>query len=311
MWLGLSPTVIISDPELIKEVMNKTHIYHKIKNANPLTRLLAQGLFSYEMDKWAKPRKIINPAFHMEKLKLIIPVFYLSCDQVLNKWEKSLSPERSCEVDVWLFLQNLSGDGISRSAFGSSYQEGRRMFKLQREQAGHFFIASRSVYIPGWRFVPTKRNKRMKEIGKEVQSLIRGHHDLVRGVKVLPVDSYYGSKSDRRNQVGETNITSRGTYLVANYLSTSQQRNLGDDAMKFKPERFSEGVAKAQKRQGIFSPFGWGPRICIGQMFAMLEAKVAFFVRAFTILRTRSSEGGSDSASAWCSLVSAQALAFA
>lgn len=75
-WLGPKPTVLIMNHDLIKEVTLKYVTYEK-PHSNPLTRLLAQGIVSLEGDKWAKHRKIINPAFHQEKLKVVLNFDFL------------------------------------------------------------------------------------------------------------------------------------------------------------------------------------------------------------------------------------------
>ena len=60
---------------------------------------------------------------------------------------------------------------------------------------------------------------------------------------------------------------------------------------KFKPERFNDENAKSIKKFAYF-PFGGGPRLCIGNSFAMMEMQlvIATLAQRFKFRRTESHE---------------------
>ncbi|KAL5151417.1 Cytochrome P450 72A68 [Glycine soja] len=372
IWFGPIPRVTLTDPEQIKDVLNKIYDFGK-PDMNPHVRLLAPGLVSHEGEKWSKHRKIINPAFNLEKLKNMLPLFIKCCDDLISKWEGMLSSDGTSETDIWPFFQNLASDVISRTAFGSSYEEGRRIFQLLKEQTELTIQTFLKVNIPGWR--------RMKEINKDIEAslmdminkretalkageatknnlldiLLESNHkeiqeqgnknvgmnleEVIEECKLfyfagqettsvllvwtmILLSMYPDWQTRAREEVLQVFGNRKPNFEGLNHLKivtmilnevlrlyppvvglarkvnedvklgnlslpAGVQISLpivlvhhdcelwGDDAKEFKPERFSEGLLKATNGRVSFFAFGGGPRICIGQNFSFLEAKIA------------------------------------
>lgn len=81
-WLGPAPAVILFDSEPVKDVFTKNYIYQK-PPTNPQTKLLTLGLGTLDTEKWAKHRRLVNPAFHLEKLKVNL-IFSLELECYFN-----------------------------------------------------------------------------------------------------------------------------------------------------------------------------------------------------------------------------------
>ncbi|VVA97641.1 unnamed protein product [Arabis nemorensis] len=375
-WLGPVPSVTIMNPQLIKEVYNKVYDFPKT-HTFPLAALITDGLANADGDKWAKHRRIINPAFHFEKIKNMVPAFYKSCNDVMCEWEKLVSSKgSSCEIDVWPWIINLTGDVISRTAFGSSYKEGERIFILQKELAHLIIQVLGKNCIPGYRHFPTKNNRRIKTIVREIQGILKGiisnrvkardageapsgdvldillesnsgqtkgneltTEEIMEECKLFyfagqettsvllawtmvllsqhqdwqarareEVMQVFGDSNPDLEGINQLKVVRMIIYevlrlyppLIEMNRAVHKEIKLGDltlpggvqvhmpillihrdtklwgnDASEFKPERFKDGISKATKNQVCFLPFGWGPRICIGQNFALLEAKMA------------------------------------
>lgn len=297
--------------------------------------------------------------------------------------------KKSLELDVQTYLNELTSNVISRTAFGCSDEEGKKIVELQKDQAELTRQVLQSVYIPGWRFIPTRANRRMKEINNELGVLFMditrkrekamklgegNHGDNLLSMLLKSNDREIQKQGIRSGLSIEEVIEDCKTFYFAGQESTSnlltwtmillsihptwQLRaseevkqafgdnipdfdglnrlkivtmilyevlrlyppsiiftrtiyhetkigkmtlppgvNLmlpvilvhrdpqlwGEDANEFKPERFSEGISKATKNKLSFFPFSWGPRVCIGNNFALMEAKItlAMILRRF------------------------------
>ena len=76
----------------------------------------------------------------------------------------------------------------------------------------------------------------------------------------------------------------KGTHLAIPFAMLHRDEEVwGADAGEFDPLRFRDGVGRAAAHPNALLSFSLGPRSCIGQDFAMLEAKatLALILRRF------------------------------
>ncbi|CAM0875609.1 unnamed protein product [Alopecurus aequalis] len=346
-----------------------------------LSWLLTGGFASYEGEKWVRHRRIINPAFHLKKLKLMMPAFSTSCEELVSRWTGSLGLDGTFEVDVFPELKRLTGDVISRTAFGSNYLEGARIFQLQAQQVERLIAGGLKIAIPGYLSLPTKNNRKMHQINREIESILRGligkrrqamqggentkdhllglmleshlrnsdengqsisgmtieeiveeckmfyfagtettsillawtmivlsmhpewqdrareevlalfgknklEYEDLNQLKIVTMVLYevlrlyspavaFFRKTYKKIEIGGITYPA-GVLIELPLLLMNHDANIwGNDVHEFRPERFTNGISKASKNPGAFLPFGWGPRICIAQHFALIEAKIA------------------------------------
>ncbi|KAF4367114.1 cytochrome P450 734A1 [Cannabis sativa] len=190
VWFGATGRLTVSDPDLIREIFTSKSEYYEKNEAHPLIKQLeGDGLLSLKGEKWAHHRKIIAPTFHMENLKSMIPVMASTVVEMLEEWRPKMSDTGEIEIDVSNWFQTLTEDVITRTAFGSSYEEGKAIFKLQAKQMLLASDAFQKVFIPGYRFLPTQRNINSWRLNKVIRKSLMKLIDQRRGTKILNDDS--------------------------------------------------------------------------------------------------------------------------
>jgi PHYB activation tagged suppressor 1 len=81
----------------------------------------------------------------------------------------SAAPGGEVELDVAEWYQAVAEETIARATFGRSYDSGRVVFRMQARLMVFASEAFRKVFVPGYRFLPTKKNRMQWSLDREIR----------------------------------------------------------------------------------------------------------------------------------------------
>ncbi|KAL1548076.1 cytochrome P450 714C2-like protein [Salvia divinorum] len=174
--LGNLQVLYVSDPNMVKEITTTTsqdlgRPAYQQKTFGPL---LGQGILTSNGAIWARQRKIMAPELFMDKVRGMMSIITESADTVVNTWKQEIEANNGevLEIAVDSYMKRFSGDIISRACFGSNYTKGHDIFLMLGALQELVSKKTMSVGLPGLRYLPTKSNRKIWGLEKEIRASI-------------------------------------------------------------------------------------------------------------------------------------------
>ncbi|KAF8380718.1 hypothetical protein HHK36_028208 [Tetracentron sinense] len=165
----------ITDPYVAKEIsictsldLGKPAYQHK-----ELRALLGQGILTSNGSLWAHQRKTIAPPLFMDKVKGMVNLMNEAASILVKSWDSKIESEGGmADIRVDEDLRTFSSYMVSKTLFGSSSYKGIDMFIRLKALKKALSTPSLLNGVPGLRYLPTKNNRKIWRLEKEVQSMI-------------------------------------------------------------------------------------------------------------------------------------------
>ncbi len=113
---GMKKGIVTTEPEFIQHVLQKHHRnYRKSKlQSDILARYIGQGLLTSDGAYWLRQRRLIQPAFHREKLRRIVGIMAEEVDRYFEeaRWGTTA-------IDIYHAMHTLAFRIVARALFST------------------------------------------------------------------------------------------------------------------------------------------------------------------------------------------------
>ncbi len=195
-------------------------------------------------------------------------------------------------IDERRHATNPPGDLLSRLLAARDADDGSRMSDRQvRDEILTLFIAGHETTASGlaWAIYLLSRHPKIRDaVEAEVDALdgpptladlprlglcLRAFRETLR---LYPPVYLYGRDCDGPVTIGGYRLPDQTNVLISPY-ALQRKPSIWPNPSVFDPDRFLPDV-EARRHRHAYLPFGAGPRICIGNHFAYMEAQLALAV---------------------------------
>jgi cytochrome P450 len=259
---------------------------------NLTSKIVTKALFSAEIDRSAQE---VDAAFNIAiqeigirfRRAVPIPDFIPLPGNI--RYNRSV--KRLDDVIYGIIRQRKEqpdGDDLLSMMLKAQDEDGSRMTDRQlRDEAVTLFLAGHETTAIAltWTFYLLSQHPEVEEkLHEELRTVLQGRSPKSEDMRKLPFTEMVINESMRlyppayafgRETIRETRLNgitlAKGTTVFMSQWVMHRDPRFFNSPDEFRPERWSGDLAKQLPRFAYF-PFGGGPRVCIGNSFATMEA---------------------------------------
>ena len=169
--IGVSKYIILSrDNEVAQYILQKNQKnYHKSKFQSVyLSKYLGKGLLTVDGDFWLKQRRLIQPAFHKQKMNQLVE----NMNQTIASELEDLVEEKP--IDLFPVMSQLAFNVVAKSLFQLSISDEKlNRIKFIIEEVQNFLIKEIRLPHKAWWFSLSGQVKKHLELAEENNSIIQ------------------------------------------------------------------------------------------------------------------------------------------